>query len=281
MGCASCGTPVPVASRNCPVCQTDVGFPNVRAAQETKERAALGERVEDARVSARARKCEAVLDDFSNAVLRSKAVTCRSLSTLLGLVSSDNALYNSFYRQIESGARLPEDSPWDRGRTAVDGTLFPNYHMDIVFAALSLDNRGLANFGKYTIVLKEDMIAHRATVFEENSFIFCQKKHHIVVGDSIPPGYRALWLERARLAMAKLHSRLDAKTSPDIYSQILMKQGHDPAEDDFIEVHIFGPIHRRAIERVIGPKPIGREERALWQSLKRKLDEVGVPLEVL
>jgi len=150
-----------------------------------------------------------------------------------------------------------------------------------VFAALSLDNRGLANFGRYTIVLKEDMIAHRATVFEENSFIFCQQKHHIVVGDSIPPGYRALWLERERLAIAKLHSRLDATTRPNMYSQILMKQGHDAAQDDFIEVHIFGPIHRRAIERVVGPKPTGREERALWQSLNRKLDEVGVPLEVL
>jgi len=50
-------------------------------------------------------------------------------------------------------------------------------------------------------------------------------------------------------------------------------------DDDFIEVHIWGPIHRTAIERVVGPKAKSREDRVLWNSLETKLSEVGAVLE--
>jgi hypothetical protein len=279
VSCPNCGENTPASARSCPSCQADVGFPNVRAAEVPEEKAALKQRLADAETSARARKCEAVLRDFGRAVLQSRAVICQNLGIVSSLVSSDNALYASFYKQIEGEVRLPEDNRFDRGRAAVDGTLFPNYHTKICFAALSLDNLGPTAYGAYTLVLKEKMIFQRATVFEENSFSFCQVKHHIVVGDSIPLGYRALWPERDQLAMAKSHSRLEPTTHPDEYPAILVHRASDPHDDDFIEVHIWGPIHRTAIERVVGPKPKSREDRVLWKSLATKLREVGAELE--
>jgi len=277
--CLNCRRAVPDHVRNCPYCQTDVGFPNVRAASQKIETEALNERFKNALVSARARKCEEILLDFGNAAARSSAVISRSLSAIQTLVSSERALYISFYRQVESGSRLPEDNAWDRGRLAVDSTLFPLYHPEIVFAALSLDGLGPHSYGTYTIILRENMILQRATVFEENSFSFCQAKHKIVVGDPIPPGYRAQWDSRGLIAMAKLHDKLESSTTKEEYPGILLTQNPDPTAEDFIEVHIYGPIHRAAIERIKGPLPKSREDKVILRSIKKKLDEIGAVAE--
>jgi hypothetical protein len=195
-------------------------------------------------------------------------------------MSSDNELYTSFYQQVGSEARLPERNDWDRGRAAVDATLFPHYYPEIVYGALALDSICPLKYGGYVMVLREEMIQQRATVFEENSFVFCQSKHKIVTGNSVPPGYRATWQERDRLAMAKLHSKLDAGTKATDFPRILLSQGKDEASQDFIEVHIYGPIHRVAVEKVAGPQPRARADKVILRSLERKMREVGASLEI-
>jgi hypothetical protein len=220
------------------------------------------------------------LADFGDKVLKSKVVICRSLSVIQTLMSDENQLYNTFYQQVGSQSRIPLDNSWDRGRVAVDGTLFPYYQENMVFGALSLDDRGVKSFGPYALVLKEEMIFRRTTVFEENSFTFCQTKHRIVAGDPVPPGYRAVWSERDRLAMAKLHSKVDRGTLPDNYPGILLSEPTRSLEADFIEVHIYGSIHRTAVERITGPIPKDHSDRVILRSLKRKLAEVGVALDL-
>jgi hypothetical protein len=278
--CSSCKRPVPDHVRSCPFCQGDVGFPNVRAANSSQEKAALLERLKTARVSTRARNCEQVLNEFGDAVKESKAIICRRLSVIQRLMSSDNELYTTFYRQVGSEVRLPENNIWDRGRSAVDATLFPHYYPEIVFGALSLDNRCPSKYGAYVMVLREQMIQQRATVFEENSFVFCQSKHKIVTGDPVPSGYRTIWQERDQLAMAKLHSKLDAGTRANEFPRILFTPGKDESDQDFIEVHIYGPIHRAAVETVAGPEPRAHADKAILRSLKKKLTEVGAKLEI-
>lgn len=278
MDCPKCGSAVPSMSRVCVACQFDVGFPNVRAASAREEEEALKARVDKGLVSARARKCEEVLNKFGDAVLQSQAVIARSLELVLTLVSSDSGMYVSFQQQVEAGIRLPEDNEWDAARGAANQILFPNYARHIAFAALSLDGGGLTHYGAYAIVLREGMIEGRATVFEENSLRFVQRLR-IVPGTPVPRGYRAVWSARGRLAVAKLHHRLDVDTNPDDFPSILLREGGSGADEDFVEVHIYGPIHRRAIERVIGP-PARRGECALRRSLDRKLREVGARLEI-
>jgi hypothetical protein len=279
--CSHCGKPTPAYARSCPFCQTDVGYPNVRAARAGKEIAEVSRRVEEARVSTRARHCEHVLEKFGTAVRTSKAVTCRSLSTLHLLVSTDSLLYTSFYRQVSSGGRLPLENEFDLGRQAIDSTMFPYYFDDIVFGALSLNDTGVRAFGPYSLVLRDELIRLRSSVFEENSFTFCQTKHKIIVGDPVPPGYRALWTDRHLLAMAKLHSHLEATTQPDAFARVLLTESSAPgSSDEFVEVHIFGPIHRSNIEKVIGPRASNRADRLILESVKRKLRDVGAELEL-
>jgi hypothetical protein len=168
MGCTNCGTVILAHVARCHVCGADVGFPNVRAAEAAGEQAALAVRVNNARVTASARGCLAILEDFGRA--SSRAVLARSLGALDAFVKSDNLLYISFHRQVRAGARIPEDSHWDKGRAAAESTVHPIYSDEINYTALSLDGVGVLWWGEYSIVLKELHIASRTTVFEENPF---------------------------------------------------------------------------------------------------------------
>lgn len=272
----NCKLTIPPAARSCPACQEDVGFPNVRAAQIFDEQRALDARFADAEVSTKARKVDTILHIFGTVVLNSRAVIARNISVVDRLISSENSLYTTYYKQVRSGSRIPEENTWDRGRTSIDAALFPNYHEEIVFAALSLNGRGMSCYGDYTIVLKNELIENRATVFEENPFIFFDT-HRVVTGSSIPLGFRAVWAERDKLAKAKLHSKLDIYTSEKDFPGLLLNDNGE--KSDFIEVHIYGQIHRRAIECVKGPRPKKKADLAIWQSLKKRLNDANIALE--
>lgn len=277
MPCPTCGSPFHEACRLCPSCNTDLGFPNVRAASKPDEIEALRNRCRDADVSAKARNFEKVLDEFTESVKRSKAVINQQTNIASALLSNDNALYTTFYHSVEAQARMPESNEFDSARTAIDSTLFPNYHKDMRFAALSLDGSGLPTYGPLTIVLKEDIIKHRATVFEENSMEFC-RRHRIVVGDPVPSGYRATWQNRHELARAKLHPQLTASTSAGDFPKILLKPADANNPDSFIEVHIYGSFNRRGVESVVATGLKKREDKVLLKSMKTRLKEIGATL---
>ena len=278
MKCSTCGTYVPLSSRLCPGCSADAGFPNVKLAETIAEKEALSKRLKQAETSSEARDCLAVLRDFGVAAGQSKVVITRSLQRVDDIVRSENTLYVSFYKESQSGARLPEENAWDKGRYAADSTVSPHYFQDLVDGALSIDGKGVPAFGPYSIVLREPMIERRATVFEENPFTFC-KRHRIAAGQETPAGYRAIWEERQLLAMAKLHSELTSATTRAQYPGIVLK-ATPKGNEDFIEVHIYGPIHRAAIERVIGPRPNGGPQLVIWRSVESKLKSLGARMEV-
>ena len=145
---------------------------------------------------------------------------------------------------------------------------------------LSLNDRGPATFGHFIIVLRESLIASRSTVFERNSVVFFQKLADTKVGDAPPPGYRAVWAHRSRLAMAKHYGQIVPTTVVGDYSSILVRAGSKPEDDEFIEVHIYGPIHRRAIEKVVCPPAPRGKKYPIYKDLERKLKECGATLEI-
>lgn len=135
-------------------------------------------------------------------------------------------------------------------------------------------------YGQYNIELRENTISDRASVLEENGIKFVQDSHGIVAGRPVPPGYRACWRKRNTLAAAKLHSRLDSGTNAGHFPRILLDPGTGNDDDDFVEVHIYGPINRWSIQRVIGPSPSNRADKVLWRAVEHHLKEVGATLEV-
>ncbi len=279
MVCAKCNSVIGDHCRLCTACGADVGFPNVRAAHNDQELSALQARWETARDFARKMGTDSTVQKFEDLLKTSKAVMCRSWGIVDRIVSADNQVFATFYLEVEAGLRTPEDNEMDRIRAAVDATFFPYYSTEIRFAALTLDGRGPSAYGPCSIILKESMIAERATVFEENTVIFCRRRG-IPLGATIPTGHRAQWEDRHRLCIAKLHEKIANDMTEGIFAQLLLQQQPSTEETELIEVHIYGPINRQAIEAVGGQQPTTEEDRVIVASIKRKLAQIGVPLVV-
>lgn len=267
MDCNICGQKVPSHSRSCPSCGNDCGFPNVRLADAKDECLMLQRRVDDALASTVARGCSKNLNAFGDDVKTSKAVISRPLAKIHELLSNERVSYVSFQKEVASGARQPQDNEFDSVRTQYEEALFPHFSGNIIFALLSLTDAGMIGYGTHTMTLKDQMIGHRATVFEENPHNFVEK-HGIVLNKPIPPGYRASWGKRHELSKAKLHSRIDSMTKKAQHAGILATDNGGSGNSDWIEVHIYGSINRNAIEGVSGPKPKLRADQAIWRSIQ-------------
>lgn len=272
--CQECRHEIPLSWNCCPHCARPGLFPNVRAAQLESERAALDSRYQAALRGAEGRGCRKIAEEFEAEARRSKAVISRSLREAEILAGSDQDLYTTYYKKLDAEIRLPHGNRWDRLRGLADEALFPNYREQIRFGALSLDGTGIATYGDCTLVLRESMIAHRASVFEENSAVFMERH-----GYAAPPGYRAEWAERARLSVAKLADEIDAATRPDQFPGLLLRSGPAPGEDRFIEVHIWGPISRRSLDG-IQVQADQKLSNAYVKALRDRLAEVGATLEI-
>ena len=196
----------------------------------------------------------------------------------MALVSSDNELYTSFYNLVGAEARRPENTEVDRERLQADDLLFPHYRQHIRFAALSLDGRGAMSYGNCSLVLKDMAIRERTTVFEENALDFCKKRRF---QGPLPPGYRAVWNERDKLATAKLQPLLAPGMAERDFARILLRPSARDRQEDFVEVHIYGTLNRRSIERVVVQQPTHPPDRAFLLEIRRLLADpkVGASVE--
>src|ERR1700722_10848443 len=141
--CRKCGADVPLSRRECAVCNTDAGFPNVRVARREREADALTARYSDAIVSAEARGALPELKSFEAAVGTSKAVMNRSLGALSNWLNGPSELFLTFHKQVKYLGRVPHETEWDQQREAAEAAINPYYYQELNFAALTLDGRGL------------------------------------------------------------------------------------------------------------------------------------------
>lgn len=277
-GCRKCGADVPLSFRECPVCSTEAGFPNVRIAEQPAETNALEARYSEAMTSARARGISTELHAFEEAVGNSRAIMNRSLGALSDWLNGASELFISFHKQVEHLGRTPADTEWDQQRQAAEAAINPYCYQELIFAALTLDGRGMTYYGPYSVTLRSITIEERATVFEQNPFLF-NRIHHVIAGQSPPLGYRATWPSRGRLAVAKLQSKIVAGAAGVAFAEILMEPRRNESDCDFVEAHIFGPVNRKGIERIVGPAPSNRPDRTVWKQVVRKAKELGVTVE--
>lgn len=281
--CKDCNNQMPRSADRCPHCARPGYYPNVRDAEDPEEMAALDERYNEAQLDATRRGAIDRLRDFEHAIDRSVAILARPANEILRLATSDDEIYASYYQLIGAGVRSYPDNKWSPLRAVADDALFPGYKENIRFAALSLDPLGLSNYGECSVVLKTDMIGHRASVFEENSTTFME--HHNVEmckAHDLNKGYRATWLSRGKLCVAKLYGIIDAGTSVSQYSGILLSTGPTTGDDNFVEVHIWGPLTMRAFEQVTLTGGAKAYKRVMLKALKEMFEnaKVSVRLEV-
>ncbi|MFN7924062.1 MAG: hypothetical protein U0Q16_28425 [Bryobacteraceae bacterium] len=245
-----CGHAVRPHEWHCVVCLTDCGFPNVRAARVEEEVAALADRVAEAERQAAGQGAVSELVRLRDVARQSRAVRVRSVDEVFALVKSDNKLLGTFYDLKGAGLLRPEATEIEAARQSAEPLALLNYHEQIQFAALTADDRGLFSYGNCAMVLDESKIAHRATVFEENCVLFCQHRGVSPANPVVPPGFRATWEKRDDLVIAKLGSRLAADMTDEDVAGLLLSTDEDSVKDDFVEVHIYGRIHRHTLSCV-------------------------------
>ncbi len=284
-GNTACGHEVPSNVERCPHCGALLEVPNVRAARQPREKDALHERYRRAREDLHTRGGSATADAFERALAGSSAVIMRSLGEIVRLTSSEDELYSTYYKLLDAGQRSLDRS-WGLRRALAEEVLFHGYKQEIRFAMLTLDGRGPSKYGEYGVVLEPGMIAARATVFEENGVVFMMRHdptfEQMSRGD-VAHGHRATWDDRAMLCIAKLAPHLEAGTDPAAFPGLLLRSGASlEGEDDFVEVHVYGPITVRTIAKVVQLEP----DRSDAEAIKRRawverLSSYGVALEVL
>ena len=222
--CPDCQYDVPLDWTTCPHCGRPARFPNVLRAELPEERQALKSRYEQARQEAANRGALSTLQLFETAAKKSDAVIARPIEEVMRLATSDKQLYATYYQLTQT--RIPPGDNWDILRSLTDTALFGDRVKEhIRFAALSLDGEGLTNYGNCSIVLREDMIAHRASVFHENSVLFMKHQNvKISEASKLPAGFRAAWSNRHELCVAKVAARLNARTPSDQFPRHLLRQ---------------------------------------------------------
>jgi len=273
--CKFCGGPIPLEWERCPHCARPGLYPNVKEARDKTKQKEVRQRYNSALHEATLRGAEETVRDFEQAVHGSQAVVARPLRDIDRITSSDRELFATFYGLTEGEVRLPFGDKWDRLRRQADVALFPGYEKHIRFAALSLDGVGLTEFGECSMVLRDDMVAHRASVFEDNSAALMEIHH------KEPTGYRATWAERSKLCAAKLGGELQPDTSPSEFPRILLYQKSEHEESRFVEVHIWGSMSVRTVGRVLLIRSRGRRKprKAFELALRDQLAKVGLTLE--
>ena len=111
--------------------------------------------------------------------------------------------------------------------------------------------------------------------------MFAQRHpERLVESGSMPNGHRSTWAKRGKLCVAKLAAQITPNTTPEDFQSILMKQGKKPAEDVFVEVHVFGPMTIRTFEKVVITRQGRHPSKAKIDALRMLLANCGTQLEV-
>ena len=256
--CKNCNFKNSLMNEKCSRCGMFLGFPNVNECSQKEELEALEKRYQEKVELAAAKGEEDKRIKFEEEVKKSKAVINVDLDYLHFFIVGKHSLYSTYQLQTGGETRDYTHSEFDKERLGIEGTLFGSYGENIRYAALSLDGSGLKAYGDFTIVLADEAVKLRATLLEENSYNFI-RRHKILAGDKIPRGYRAVWKDRHKLAVAKLAEKA-LLTKKENYATIVLESTDNRTKDEFIEVHIYGKINKEAILSVCGKSNVVSEK---------------------
>lgn len=273
MPCSNCGKLLSPRKINCPVCAFDNGAPNIRQAEESIEKSALALRVAAARNHCSAYKLDAELLMLEDAGAKSRAVMTRSFTDLISLLSTNLNFYVGFAIQVDSDMRLPRPSSLDDVRRQWENAIMPNYADKILFASLSVAERGLRNYGGADIVLQDFALENRASVFDSNGLDF-GRRHRL--NETVPHGFRAKWRDRAAVVIAKLYGKLSQGIKFHHIDNLLQVDAGPSGDDDFVEVHVFEGVNHDAFEKVLA-NPRTQIEKQGWELAMTHAQNAGIP----
>ncbi len=273
--CDDCGNDMPMARTHCPHCGRPQYFPNVDLAKTSGEKAKLQARYEATMTDAERCGCKDNVNKFTAACAGAAAVFACGLQRLHREVASGTDIYETYnhLQRLRLRTSPPETLDWARLRPQAEIELLGSHeHLDkIHYACLSIDGVGLNSYGDCTVRLSEPMIAHRASCFEGNTAVLYHTERSFSVL------LRCEWNDRGLICTATFGDHIDCSTGENDYPGILLKVGAASEQDQFIEVHVFGPMTARTFESVrIDTTSHSRRHTALLNAIREKLAAVDV-----
>jgi hypothetical protein len=200
---------------------------------------------------------------------------------MLCLLILEKEDYLPYRMAVEKGKRVKASFLNDKDRCVVEASFYGIDGGKIVYAVLSLDDNGLTNYGKTTIILKTKTIEHRTSVFERNTYhLFDElKKNGWNIRGPIPPGHSCTWEYRGKLAVCKHGMEIVSGNSAPNFEKLLVKSGTDRGEDEFIELHIFNSLNYLAVEQITIHKQVDSEFDLLqMEILQEESKKIGISL---
>lgn len=282
--CQTCQESFPGSQTCCPHCGLPSLFPNVTAASQASERDQLDSRYRQACDNLTATNCDAVREELKKKIRTdAKAVISTNFNELERLAQADTNVFSTYYKRVQAGLQIPKGGKWDVLRGVAEHALFPGYKDHIRFGALSLDGVGVKNYGECSMELKDRMVAHRTSLFEDNNVVFTvyEQKATMASAENLEPGHQAVWEECEKLCIAKLAPRLHSALKSEDFPQLVLEPGPTTRDDKFIETHIWGSLTIRSVTRVRIHRERNRPLKAAIADLKRLLNQYNMDLEIL
>jgi len=196
------------------------------------------------------------------------------------LGAADTNVLPTYYQRVQTGIVIPTGDKWDVLRGVAEHALFPGYKDNIRFGALSLDGKGVRNYGNCSVTLKTELVAHRTSLFADNNVVFTVYDRQVTMAgaETLEKGHRATWDDRHMLCMAKLGPELKKSMQPQEFPGLLIKQGETTMDDRFVELHIWGSLTIRSIKVARVRRQENRPPKVLIKDLRRAVARYNVEL---
>jgi len=243
--CDDCKLEYCTSRTSCPHCGRPQRFPNVMAARDGRHKEALQEQYKLAKSQISSSQTQA-LDDLEKLAAKSLAVLCCNPDKLEPMIQRQFDLLPNYWDLHDlraSASHGSGESNWHQLRQKAEIELVDSaeHRERLHYAALSLDGTGLPHYGDCTIVLRESMIGHRATVYRTNSAMEVSQ----TVGGTLHPGGLAEWKDRGQLVATKLADQVQPGMGPTEFQKLLLRPRNpqtSETEDVFVEVLVFGEL---------------------------------------
>lgn len=246
--CDDCGNEFPDDRTSCPHCGRPSRFPNVQAATREQERKKLKNRYQQAKQAAKERGCSQAFEEFEAACSKSSAVFACGIRKLHRQIATGTDIFETYYDldALRVQASVPGDFDWAKLRPQTEIELLGSQRNieKLHYACLTLDGRGLNHYGECTVQLSEPMIAHRASCFEGNSAVLYKQCK------SLADFVRSDWGQRGTLCATSRSEGITKEATHDGFASILVSPGENAVEDQFVEVHVFGPMTAKTLTSV-------------------------------
>lgn len=248
-----CGNINDVSENACGFCGTTfLHQVNVRRALIPAETEALEKRYKSALSELAARSLDDEVDLLEATVTDDgQAVLNLGFNFLWDWLMHPGNAYQSYRRTVAADLRKRATFANDLRRSTVESLLFGS-HVDIIYAALTVDQRSVPSYGPVTVILRNSTIENRTSMLERNSYFFVDDaiKNGWTFAKPLPAGSMAQWADRHKLAVAKLKDRLNKDISKAEIADAILSSDGDRAVDEFIELYIYGNIIGNGVEKI-------------------------------